>query len=168
MQRPSDIVFWNCSGGDAAHGTYPYSSCASTLGRSFVLLFRFAFLGGALGQVLPQFLCKRRFDGSCGRAPPLIEWLISCQAIRQSGNKAALSYQEKLPIRKNHPIRKISLSGSCCGRIIQKNLLHGSISRHPDSANYPRPRQQTFPDSTNSPDRKFCPIGPLVPIACSR
>ena len=37
-------------------------------------------------------------------------WLISYQAIRLSGNDAIFSYQEKLPIRKNTPIRKITLS----------------------------------------------------------
>ena len=43
VQRPSDIVFWNCLGGDVAHGASPHSSCASTLERSMVLLLRFAF-----------------------------------------------------------------------------------------------------------------------------
>ena len=70
VQRPSDIVFWNCLGRDVAHGPPPHSSCASTLERSLVLLFRFAFWGGALGQVLPQFLCKQESVGSCGTLGP--------------------------------------------------------------------------------------------------
>ena len=41
----------------------------------------------------------------------LAGWLISYQAIRLSGNKAAFSYQEKLPIRRRAPIREILLSG---------------------------------------------------------
>ena len=71
VQRPADIVFWNCSCGDVGYGTSPHSSCATTLERSLVLLLRFAFLEGALGQVSAQFLCKRRFGGSCATLPPL-------------------------------------------------------------------------------------------------
>ena len=72
VQPPSGIVFWKCLGGDVAHGTSPHSSCATTLERSLVLLCRFAFLQGALGQVLPQFLCKQESVGSCGRLDPLL------------------------------------------------------------------------------------------------
>ena len=63
--------FWSCLVRDVAHGPSPRSSCASTLERSLVLLFRFAFWGGALGQVLPQFLCKQESGGSCGTVDPL-------------------------------------------------------------------------------------------------
>ena len=71
VQRPSGIVFWNCLGRDVDRGPSPHSSCASTLERSFVMLFRLSFLGATLGQVLPQFLCEARCSGSCGRPGPL-------------------------------------------------------------------------------------------------
>ena len=48
VQRPSDIVFWNCWGRDVAHWPSPHSSCAPTLERSLVLLFRFLFWKGRL------------------------------------------------------------------------------------------------------------------------
>ena len=72
VQRPADIVFWNCSCGDVGYGTSPHSSCATTLERSLVLLCRFAFLQGALGQVSPQFLCNPGLGGSCAVPAPLI------------------------------------------------------------------------------------------------
>ena len=73
VQRPLDIVFWNCWGRDVAHWPSPHSSCASTLERSLVLLFRFSFLEGVFGQVSAQFLCKRRFCRSCGKGLPLVQ-----------------------------------------------------------------------------------------------